>query len=95
VQPSGTRAKSAAPSTAAQLPRYRGSLAIDSDPQGARVSVDGQFVGSTPIVLKDLPAGSCVVRVESDGYELWSAAARVVADRQSRVSATLQRGSGQ
>ena len=57
------------------------------------MTVNGQFVGETPILLEDLPAGSCVVRVESDGYELWSAAARVVANRQSRVSATLQPGS--
>jgi len=92
AQATGERADASGRSRS-RLPRYRGSLSIDSDPQGARVSVNGQFVGATPIVLDDLPAGSCVVRVESDGYELWSAAARVVANRQSRVSATLQRGS--
>lgn len=74
-------------------PRYRGALAIDSDPPGAVVSVDGRVVGSTPVLLRDMPAGSCVVRVESSGYELWSAAARVVANKQTRVTATLQRGS--
>jgi hypothetical protein len=68
-------------------------LAIDSDPPGAVVSVDGRVVGSTPVLLKDVPAGSCVVRVESSGYELWSAAARVVANKETRVTATLQRGS--
>lgn len=78
---------------AANGPRYRGALAIDSDPPGAVVSVDGRVVGSTPVLLKDVPAGSCVVRVESSGYELWSAAARVVANKQTRVTATLQRGS--
>jgi hypothetical protein len=72
---------------------YRGSLAIDSDPQGARVSVGGRVVGSTPMVLQDLPAGSCVVRVEADGYELWSTAARVVANQRTRLTAVLQRGS--
>jgi len=81
-------------STAAS-PRYRGSLVIDSDPRGARVSLNGQFVGSTPILLENLPAGSCVVRVESDGYEPWSTAARVIANRKNRVSAALQRGSNQ
>jgi serine acetyltransferase len=57
--------------------------------------VDGRVVGATPIVLKDVPAGSHVVRVESNSYQLWSAAARVVADQQTRVIATLQRGSKQ
>lgn len=76
-----------------QLPRYRGSLAIDSDPSGAVVSLDGRVVGSTPILLEDVPAGSRVVRVESSGYERWSAAIRVVANQRTRVNATLQAGS--
>lgn len=80
-------------STAVQLPRYRGSLAIDSDPSGAVVSLDGRVVGSTPILLEDVPAGSRVVRVESSGYERWSAAIRVVANQRTRVNATLQAGS--
>jgi serine acetyltransferase len=59
------------------------------------VTVDGRVVGSTPVLLKDVPAGSCVVRVESSGYERWSAAVRVVANKETRVSATLQGGSRQ
>jgi PEGA domain-containing protein len=82
-------------STAAGQPRFRGSLAIESDPPGAIVTVDGRVVGSTPVLLKDVPAGSCVVRVESNGYERWSAAVRVVANKETRVSATLQGGSRQ
>ncbi|HSC29727.1 MAG TPA: PEGA domain-containing protein [Vicinamibacterales bacterium] len=77
----------------ATAPRYVGTLAIESDPTGARVSVNGRFVGVTPVVLRGLPAGSCVVRVESDGYELWSTAARVVANRRTRLAAILQPGS--
>lgn len=85
------RAKAAR--SARSSPRYRGSLIIESDPEGAQVSLNGRVVGSTPILLEDLPAGSCVVRVEADGYEPWSTAARVVAHRENRVSATLQRES--
>jgi hypothetical protein len=70
---------------------YRGGLEIDSDPDGARVFVDGEEVGVTPIQLKDLPVGSRVVRVEADGYATWTTAARVVANRRARVSAVLQR----
>jgi hypothetical protein len=76
----------------ASLPRYHGSLAIDSDPPGARVSLNGRLVGSTPILLQDLPAGSCVIRIDADGYEPWSGAARVVANRRERVNARLRRG---
>jgi hypothetical protein len=77
------------------VPRFHGSLAVDSDPAGALVSVDGRVVGATPLLLKAVPAGSRVVRIESDGFERWSFAARVVANQQVRVVANLQRGADQ
>lgn len=70
---------------------YRGGLQIESDPDGARVSIDGEEVGLTPIHLNDLPVGSRVVRVEAEGYVTWTTAARVVANQRARVSAVLQR----
>ena len=70
---------------------YRGSLAIRSAPQGARVFVNGALVGSTPLELDNLPVGSRAVRIEADGYQRWSASTRVVANQQTRLSATLAR----
>jgi hypothetical protein len=93
VSPAAQRTRASASPAVSSESRYRGALAIDSDPPGAVVSIDGRVVGSTPVRLKEMPAGSCVVRVESSGYELWSAAARVVANKETRVTATLQRGS--
>ena len=75
-------------------PRFHGILEIHSEPLGALVSVDGRVVGATPLLLKAVPAGSRVLRIESDGYERWSFAARVVANQATRIVATLQRGSG-
>jgi hypothetical protein len=49
------------------------------------------MVGSTPLVLNNLSAGSSVVRIEAEGYESWSAAVRVVANQQTRVTARLDR----
>jgi hypothetical protein len=77
----------------ARLAGYRGGLQIDSDPDGARVFVDGEEVGVTPVHVKDLPVGSRVVRVEAEGYATWTTAARVVANQRARVSAVLQRSS--
>jgi hypothetical protein len=70
---------------------FRGSLMLYSGPPGARAFVDGRAVGSTPVVLSGLPVGSRVVRLEADGYQTWSAAIRVIANQQTRVTATLYR----
>jgi len=70
---------------------FRGSLAIRSAPQGARVFVNGALVGSTPLVLDNLAVGSRAIRLEADGYKGWSAATRIVTNQQTRLSATLER----
>jgi hypothetical protein len=82
--PSGQRA--ASPKAA----RYSGSLAVDSAPKGARVLINGVPVGTTPLLLMDVPVGSRVVRLELDGYERWSSAVRVVANQRVLTSVDLQ-----
>lgn len=87
-----------APSAVAKAPdepKFHGTLSIRSEPVGALVWVDGELAGATPLVLKNIPVGSRVVRIESNGYERWSSAARVVANQQTSIIASLQRGSGQ
>jgi hypothetical protein len=44
-------------------------LTIVSLPEKARVYVDNQYRGETPLTLKDLPPGECRVRAELPGYE--------------------------
>ena len=88
---SDCRPNQAARTSRATAASYRGSLAIRSAPQGARVFVNGALVGSTPLVLDNLPVGSRAVRIEADGYEGWSASTRIVANQQTRLSATLAR----
>jgi PEGA domain len=68
---------------------YRGALVLRSAPQGARVFVNGALVGSTPLVLENLPVGSRAVRIEADGYQHWSSSTQVVADQETHLSATL------
>jgi len=70
---------------------FRGSLSVNSAPRGAKVFVNGVSVGSTPLLLESVPAGSRVVRVELDGYRAWTAAVRVVANEQAFTTAVLQR----
>ena len=70
--------------------QYVGALTVDSEPTGSVVFVDGQQIGETPVELAGLRAGSHVVRIERDGYDRWTTAVLVVADRQTSVSAKLQ-----
>lgn len=66
-----------------------GALQIDSTPRGARVFINRQEVGVTPLVLTGLVVGSHVVRLEADGHATWSSAIRVIADRQTDVRTKL------
>jgi hypothetical protein len=70
---------------------FRGALAVNSRPVGARVSINGQSFGVTPLMLNRLPAGSRVVRLTAQGYHPWSSSVRVVANQRNSVMATLQR----
>jgi hypothetical protein len=70
--------------------QFRGSLVVNSRPSGAPVFVNGRSVGQTPLVLKNELAGSRAVRVALDGYEPWSAAVRIVADTEARLTAELK-----
>ncbi len=45
-----------------------GSLAVESDPAGASVYVDGQLVGQTPLVLASLASGDHRVRLSISGH---------------------------
>ena len=84
-------AASSRPQPAATEGRFVGSLAVDSRPTGAKVFMDGNLVGTTPMALPSVPVGSHAIRLEHDGYRHWSSSVRVVASEQNRVTASLER----
>ena len=69
---------------------FLGSLAVNSSPEGAQVFVNGVSVGTTPLLLQDLPVGSRAVRVEREGHERWSSTVRIIADERTVVTVELQ-----
>ena len=71
--------------------RFSGSLAIDSTPGQARVFLNGEAVGVTPLLLTKLPVGSRAIRLEAEGHTSWSSSVRVVSDQDTRVHVTMSR----
>ena len=55
-----------------------GSLAIDSDPAGATVSVNAKEVGKAPLSLRGLPVGTVELVARMDGREEAKAAVTIV-----------------
>jgi hypothetical protein len=86
-RPSPTR--EAAPTTA-RAPRFVGTVSITSVPSGASVSINGKPAGVTPLRLPRQRAGSLAVQIAHDGFERWSAAVHVPADRLTNVTAKLR-----
>ncbi|MBA3887026.1 MAG: PEGA domain-containing protein [Acidobacteria bacterium] len=78
-----------APPAPLQPTAYLGSIFVDSRPQGARVSVNGKPMGTTPIRIPEVPIGSHVVRLELDAHRVWATSARVQAGQETRVTGSL------
>ncbi len=58
------------------LPSCVSTTLIQSDPNGAKVYLDGESVGKTPYTMRDTKIiGSCTsVRIEKNGYETFNTA---------------------
>ncbi len=67
-----------------------GALAVVAEPSDARVILDGQPAGTTPIVMSDVAAGEHEVLVHAPGYVASSQIVSVEAGQQATVRVTLQ-----
>jgi hypothetical protein len=67
-----------------------GTLDVVSRPAGARVFLDGNLVGTTPLTGTRAAAGSHRIRLELAGYAPWAATVRVAAGERARVTASLE-----
>ena len=59
------------PSESAPAESVKGTVNVSSNPAGADILVDGDFVGNSPAALKLTP-GKHTVTVKSSGYADWS-----------------------
>jgi serine/threonine-protein kinase len=84
-------ASSATPSAAPPRPAATtGGLYLESRPRGARVFVDDQLVGTTPLLISELAPGRHRVRIEHDGYRAWFTTVTIAAGERTRVAASLE-----
>jgi len=71
-------------------PALVGTLLVDSEPSGAQVLINGVPHGRTPLRVSALPVGSRVIRLELPGYEHWSWAVDIVANKPTPLRVKLQ-----
>jgi hypothetical protein len=64
AQPVHTMAVVLQPGLATDAPARTGSVYLDSTPRGARVSIDGRFVGFTPLSVPELTPGDHTARFD-------------------------------
>lgn len=66
-----------------------GSLSINSDPKGAKVFLDNDFKGETPLDLKNISTGQYSLRMTLSGYEDWTSTILILPILTVRVSVDL------
>jgi hypothetical protein len=82
------------PSESAPAESVKGTVNVSSNPAGADVLVDGDFVGNSPAALK-LTQGKHTVTVKISGYADWSKEITVQSGSEVQLSANLEKKSPQ
>lgn len=57
--------------------QLRGNVNLKTKPNGARVYLDGEFMGYTPIKLETLAVGKHILRVHRPGFKQWGTVVEV------------------
>ncbi len=66
------------------------TLAVNSSPDAADITVDGKYVGSTPSTLR-LSPGDHAILVEKSGFKSWQRTVQIGAGSSITVAATLEK----
>ena len=79
------------PAPRAVAPNRTGAIVVFSRPSGAEVFLDEQLVGSTPLSLDEVAAGTHGVRIALPEHRTWATSVNVTAGSSLRVAASLER----
>src|SRR6266481_5060726 len=66
------------------------TLAVNSSPDAADITVDGKFVGSTPSTLRLTP-GDHAISIEKAGFKTWQRNVSTTAGNSLTITATLDK----
>ncbi len=64
------------------------SVSVKSDPEGADITIDGNFVGNTPSSVS-LKPGEHTIVIKKDGHKVWERSVTLEAGSTITISATL------
>lgn len=78
--------------TAPAGPEALASVQLSSDPTGAEIAIDGNYVGNTPSLIK-LKPGTHSIRMTMPGYAPWERSIETVAGESRNFAATLEKTS--
>jgi hypothetical protein len=75
------------------MERATGFLYLRSIPEGARVLIDGEFVGMTPLEQAPIPIGTRSVALMKGGYDKWEGTVDIATGETAEFAVTLVAGS--
>lgn len=67
-----------------------GSISVDSRPKNARVFLNGDFVGETPLAAASVPAGNYKIEIRAGGYKPYHGTLRLQAGRTVSIDRELE-----
>ena len=68
-----------------------GTLSITSTPSDAAIKIDGEYMGTTPLTLRNRRSGTYSVTFSAEGYETTTRSITVIAGQTATCNATLKR----
>lgn len=68
-----------------------GTISITSTPTDAAVKIDGEYMGTTPLTLRNRKAGTYSITVSNEGYDSQTRTITVTAGKTATCSVTLKK----
>ncbi len=71
-----------------------GSIMVKSDPSSAMIYLDGDSIGITPAIIRQVLPGTYEVKVKMDGFDTWKQMVDIVSSKEKSLNAVLQGKNG-